>query len=240
MTNDLINRIDDLINLSRYKCVSTNFLNVEEVAYVKKYLENKKISYKIYGGYDGSDRNKFYFYSDESLLKYDISCLVSKYNSKFNDISHRDILGSIMALNISRDYVGDLFILEDKIVIYISDTLRDFIIQNLKSIKRCSTDFTYSEINYGNINNKEEIEIIISSNRLDNIVSSLSNISRNVASELISNGFVFVNHVEINKTSYKLKEDDVISIRGKGRFIFKKVVKITSKNKLIVSIIKFV
>lgn len=71
---------------------------------------------------------------------------------------------------------------------------------------------------------------IVSSLRLDVLVSSFANISRKKAQELIRAGLVKVNHVILEETSYLCNNNSAISIRGHGRFYFNEIVKTTKKD----------
>ena len=74
--------------------------------------------------------------------------------------------------------------------------------------------------------------IQVSSMRLDNIVSELENTSRNKSSQIIESQRVFVNYICETKVTKQIKEKDIITIRGKGRFIIDEIVGNTKKGKL--------
>ena len=63
------------------------------------------------------------------------------------------------------------------------------------------------------------INAVCAGSRLDAIVGAAANISRSQASSLITGGKVKLNHRETDKTAVTVKEGDLISIRGYGRFI---------------------
>ena len=85
-------------------------------------------------------------------------------------------------------------------------------------------------------NNIQEKIINIASNRLDSIVSSVYNISRAKANLLIDADKVFINSKLINTHSRELKSEDIVSVRGLGRFIYSDIEKISKKGKLVVKI----
>lgn len=78
----------------------------------------------------------------------------------------------------------------------------------------------------------EEQKIIVSSLRLDNIVSELSKTSRNKANDIILEQRVFVNSECITKSTKLIKENDKITIRGKGKFFIKQILEETKKQKI--------
>ena len=86
----------------------------------------------------------------------------------------------------------------------------------------------------------EEISIIVPSLRLDNIVSDLAKTSRSKAVQIINQERVFVNGQNETKLSKQLKLNDVITIRGKGRFIIKEFTGTTRSGRTVIKIDKYV
>ena len=86
----------------------------------------------------------------------------------------------------------------------------------------------------------EELSIIVPSLRLDNIVSDLAKTSRSKAAQIINQERVFVNGQNETKLSKQLKLNDVITIRGKGRFIIKEFTGTTRSGRTVIKIEKYV
>lgn len=86
----------------------------------------------------------------------------------------------------------------------------------------------------------EEISIIVPSLRLDNIVSDLAKTSRSKAAQIINQERVFINGQNETKLSKQLKLNDVITIRGKGRFIIKEFTGTTRSGRTVIKIDKYV
>ena len=108
------------------------------------------------------------------------------------------------------------------------------------------TRFRKSEITVENINDLSFIEtefetlnIIVSSIRLDNFVSELAKCSRTNASDIISEGRVFVNSINEFKDSKKINIGDLITIRGKGKFIFDGIEKETKSGRYLLNMRKY-
>jgi RNA-binding protein YlmH len=66
----------------------------------------------------------------------------------------------------------------------------------------------------------QEIVGTVSSVRLDSILSVAFHTSRSSLTGLIEGGKVFVGGKVILSNSYTLKENDVVSVRGLGKFIY--------------------
>ena len=125
-------------------------------------------------------------------------------------------------MGIKREKIGDIVVFDEGSNIIVLNEIIDFVKINISSLTR----FSKSYINIKRIDElyekevkTEELQIIISSLRLDNIVSELMKTSRTKAKEIVNSGRVFVNFENIIKDSKTLKEEDILTIRGKGRFI---------------------
>jgi len=86
----------------------------------------------------------------------------------------------------------------------------------------------------------QEIKGTVASVRLDSLLSLAFSTSRNRLTGLIEGGKVFVNGRLITSNGYKVKEEDIISVRGLGKFQYKGVITATKKNRLMVSIYKYI
>ena len=115
--------------------------------------------------------------------------------------------------------------------------------QNLGSLTR----FSSAEIEVKNIDDLQEIEAqkveiteIVASLRLDNIVASLARTSRSKATQMLEQERVFLNFKNETKSSKQVNVGDVITIRGKGRFVFKEISGNTRKGRFVIKIDKFI
>ena len=79
---------------------------------------------------------------------------------------------------------------------------------------------------------------MVSSLRIDNIISKLASCSRNQALDMIKNKLVLLNYEEEIKAHTILKKDDIISIRRVGKFKIGEEKGYTKKNNLILEIYK--
>lgn len=75
--------------------------------------------------------------------------------------------------------------------------------------------------------------------RVDNIVAELVSSSRNKAVEFIENERVLVNYDIISKNSKMINYGDIITIRGKGKFIIDALVRNTRGDRLVVGVRKY-
>lgn len=160
--------------------------------------------------------------------------------SKFSTLSHRDFLGAILSLGIERNKIGDLLVSENVCYLPIHEEIESFIMCNLERISKvkCNVEIVDNFEFLPEFSFKEEI-ILVSSLRLDGIVSKITNVSRAKAQGMIEQGQVLVNYVKIKDKSYELKDEDRITIRGFGKFILGNLIGNTKSGRLKIIIKKY-
>ena len=218
-----------------YTTYST-FLNLQEISILKSLKVDSK--YSLFGGYENADRCVAAFSNDE-IYSYPIVCIkIKPLQQKFSDkLTHRDFLGALMNLGIERGMLGDIKIINNEGYLFCLDKISQYIVDNLSSIKhtsvKCKIIDDIPEL-FNQIPDEEEY--IVSSLRIDTVVSAVFKMSRNSASQLINQEKIFINSKTVYKDSVQLKEGDVISVRGYGKFIYSQTVNETRKHKMVVAI----
>lgn len=218
-----------------YTTYST-FLNLQEISILKSLkLESK---FYLFGGYENADRCVASFSNDE-VYSYPIVCIkIEPLQQKFSDkLTHRDFLGALMNLGIEREMLGDIKILNNEGYLFCLDKISQYIVDNLSSIKHTSVKCKIID-DIPELFNQlpDEEEYIVSSLRIDTVVSAVFKMSRNSASQLINQEKIFINSKTVYKDSVQLKEGDVVSVRGYGKFIYSQTVNETRKHKMVVAI----
>ena len=155
-------------------------------------------------------------YFSPTLSDFEMALLEIRYPSRFEQLTHAKILGTIInQLGIDRKLFRDFIPL-------FQDGIQK-IARLPVSLEECPfTDKIISEINY------QEQEILISSFRLDALLSSALKLSRKQASQLIEKKSVQVNYHPIEKLDYLVAVGDLISVRKFGRL---KIVKENGQTK---------
>lgn len=85
----------------------------------------------------------------------------------------------------------------------------------------------------------EVLEFIVSSKRLDTIISHIIRTNRKEVTDKIKNKEILVNY-DYPKTSYILKENDIFSVRKYGKYKFIGIINNTKKDNLVVKILKYI
>ena len=196
----LVKRLTELSNRSFSRGVWTfsDFLDLNGQDALSRAV--KASPYHLDGGFFGAERAVACFGSEE-LCGYDapapIVCVcVRPASEKFADkLTHRDFLGSIMALGVKREVLGDILIRDNVGYVVCLDSIAPYIADSLTSVKhttvRCSVT---DDIPQDAAPKPETREINVASLRLDAAVArvglSVGNVHSPVMSAFVSTGFL--------------------------------------------------
>lgn len=211
-----------ILERSFYKSLeeSSFFLDPFEQDVLESIARTNNIEMVFVGGNENAERKVFI--ANPYYTPVDPSNYIRVLRFNHQNLSHPDVLGALMSLNIDREVIGDIIIDGNTCEFTVLKNDADFIRFNLRKIKREPIDIkikkdTNLQIPMGEY---EEYGGFISSLRLDNVVSELTNSSRTKAKDIIKNKLVKVNYEIIDDPSKIVPDDSMISIRHEGRFIF--------------------
>lgn len=235
-------RIKDLIFL----CEKTStpkffgFLTSAEAAIALNQLRPTD-KFKFFGGCDGAERTVLAVipdWCDDPV--YPIVAFTFTYR-KCDTLTHRDFLGALMALGIARETVGDILVEPGRAVVFAYKNVSDFICSQINKIGNVGVKITlgFSEP-LPQCGQKQEFVTTIASTRLDCVVSALCGISRKYADDIINEGFVSVNSIVREKTTYNVTRDDTLTVRKKGRFEIVACNEYSKKGRIILKYNKYV
>ena len=161
--------------------------------------------------------------------------LIGKYE-------HRNYLSAVMLQGLGRERIGDIIVHSDEAYIIVLKENAEYLknsLQDLTRFKKSQIDI----IEFENIKLKpqefEEFNIKVASNRIDAIVAEIAKTSRNKAEEYINNKKVSINYQEELKYTKSVRENDVIVIREKGKFIIENIGEKNQKGRLAIRIKKY-
>ena len=209
----------------------TYFINSKVFKEISNKL--KKNEYSIY--YPYRDCDKFILYT------YDIPKIRLLEIKSYFELSHSEILGSLFGLNISDEVFGDIVIFNNRYFVYVMDEIYDLIINDFKFVgnKNISIEEVPLDMLDNYSRNYQEMEFIVSSLRIDTIISRIIGVSRDKTRNYIKRKDVVVNYDIITNGNYMLKDGDVFSIRKFGKYKFMGIVKRTKKDNYIIKINKY-
>ncbi len=173
---------------------------------------------------------------------YPVSCITVKpLMKKFaENLTHRDYLGALMHLGIERSVLGDIILREEAAYIICTDKMVEYVAENLDKIRHTSVYCTVTkDMPPETMPVFLTQELIVSSCRCDSIVAKAWQMSRNQSLALFRAKKIFVNGRQYENNSGLLKEEDIVSVRGFGKFIYDGVVQETKKGRVRVKIRKY-
>ncbi len=202
------------------KVVFLNFLDETEASILEDICNKEKIPYYRYGGIENSDRNRYILSNYEvEDTDFKISIYKINYNKRYYNIEHKHVLGTLMSLGIKREVIGDIVIDEKKDIYFAcTNEISRFLTTELQFINKAKIELEKIDYNIINIINYEEKEVLVSSYRLDCVISGVYNISRNKSLEIIKDGLVYINHINNMNVSHMVNIGDEINVRHYGKF----------------------
>ena len=232
-------RISDICRRcqEKYVPIFTAFFTQEQQVIVKKTSDAyPEVLCVFFGGITGAERkiagffpSEIYAYSEQdAVMSPDLEemaelAYIKISGSGFVEFSHRHILGTLMAIGIKRETIGDIVISDDKSSVYVV-VIKSVVQYICAELDRVSKDkVKVSQVKKSDVPIKEQrfldISLTIASIRLDALVSGALSISRDKAKKLICSGKVQINHAECSICDREFSEGDIITVRGEGKYI---------------------
>ena len=194
----------------------------------------KKNEYNIYYPYRDSEKNIFYKNTLPEVILYEI-----KTKRK---LRHQDILGSIFSLGITSEVFGDILIIDNKYYVYVLSTFRNYFESNFLKVGNNKIELIELPIDTFKDYERsyEKIELIVSSNRIDTVISTLTHTGRKYIKDMKKNKEIILNYDFLKDISYKLKENDIFSIKRIGKYKYSKTIKTTKSGNIIIELLKYI
>lgn len=258
----LIARITDFVkrSLSGELAVS-GFLSDAEIYHARIILSEQRILKRcvFFGGYGEAERRLLLLlpsYTDDfegsAEEKLD-SFFAEEKNSSvaalqilgsgYRELSHRDYLGSVLALGVERDVIGDIVIIDDcKAVLFCSGKISEFIKASLERVSNDAVKVTYFDAADSLSARREykHISATVASARLDCVVGALTGLSREKAQDMIERELCQVNHITEQRCDRTVNAPCTLSLRGYGKFILRELEAKTKKGRIIMSADKYI
>ncbi|MBR1723486.1 MAG: DbpA RNA binding domain-containing protein [Ruminococcus sp.] len=196
----------------------------------------------LFGGYDGAERlmlGAFSEYDEPETSSFPIAALTFRFRRE-DKLTHRDILGALMGLDIARETVGDISVGESCAVVFLTETVAEQALMGISKIGRAGVKvergFDPAEIP------AREYQLIsgtVSSPRLDSVIALAVRCSRSHAAALVEGGKVILRGQEVTSCSVQVSEGDVFTVRGQGKFRLGTKGRMTKKDRTFIEIYKY-
>lgn len=231
-----------LIDLSRQAdnrqiVTFSGFLNLNEQNIYHSLQKELYSQSGLFGGYDHAERQMVAFIPDALCYEWDypICCIEVKplYPKFAEEFSHRDVLGAVMHLGIERNRIGDILCRDQTAYIFCDESIQPFIMDNLTQVRHTMIQLSLLE-EYRKLSIQpdfEEHSDMVASNRIDAIIAKAYHLSRSEAAADIAAEKVFINGKSVNCNT-ACENGAIVSVRGKGRFVFETDQTYSKKGKL--------
>jgi len=222
------------IALKNHEKRATNFLDPREQQIAEEVARSfPGAGFFFEGGYEEAERKILIVYPEylkDQPFKVPLEALRIKPLDPDEYPSHRDYLGSILGLGISREKVGDILVSRSGADVILKEEVTEFVGLNL--VRVGGTPVSVEEISLREILQPErrfkEIKSTVASLRLDAIASLAFGLSRSKIAPFIKGENMKLNFKAVKDPSTPVKEGDVISGARLGRA---KVVEIGGQSK---------
>lgn len=243
----LLAKVLDKAEQARHRNIPahTDFLTPQQRLLAEGLLRQAGVparGYAALGGYAGAERNILLFLPDwleaedaESPLR----CLRASFRL---ELSHRDLLGSLMGMGVAREKIGDILVGPEQADLVVLDSVADFLLQSWDAAGRAK--LSLSAIDPRELQVPEtacqEVRDTVSSLRLDAVISTGFHMARGKAAALVESGKVQVNWRECTKPDKLLAEGDTVSARGFGKFELAQAGGVTKKGRTSIVVKRYV
>ena len=234
-----LKRIRELADLSYQRDIVTlsDFLNLNEQNMVNSLRQQfPQIIVESSGGYANAERQMVAFHPDALAFtwEYPIDCLkIEPKSLKFSEeLTHRDYLGAVMNLGIERYLIGDILVDEKCAYIFCMSHIMDLLKEQLGQVRHTRVaveEVVWEETGY--IQKYKRKEGFVASMRLDVLVSQAYGLSRTSSDKLLKAQKVFHNGRLCISSGQKIRQGDIISVRGYGKFLVEDLGKTSKKGR---------
>lgn len=225
---------------TRQMLVYSDFLNLHE----QGVLQSAKLRapFVLFGGYPSAERKVACFGTENAdkaaenapfvLLK------IAPAAPKFAEtLTHRDFLGSILALGLRRERVGDILLFDNSGYVFCMENIAAFLTENLERVRHTTVRVTLADALPNALTAEPEPQsVVVASERLDAVLSAVFRLSRSEAQKHIGAERVFVDSCAVTRVDMVLKPNCIVSARGYGRFRYCGTQRETKKGKLRVTV----
>lgn len=235
-----------LFAMKRRQPAFTDFMDRAKCArFAERMRGIRELQVTLYGGMEDCERQRMGFSLEEIPLEaFPIKIIkIRRKSRKFGqaDLGHRDYLGSILGLGIDRGKVGDILVSEEEAVCFVTEEIAPYITAMLEQVSKTAVIAEEAEGAEAIPQRQTERKrLTVASLRLDAVAGEAFHLSRGKVQALIGAEKAQVNWNTVTNTSHQLKEGDMVSLRGFGRFRVREIGGKTKKDRTGLEIEKYI
>lgn len=235
--------IEDLLRAAGrgYRTRFTGFLDMRQAAVARRLAAHTEAGVLFYGGYPDAERvmmGAFSPWETPDETAFPIVAVTARFHAA-DPVGHRDILGALLGLGLSREAVGDLLVETGRAVLFLTPPAADLALGELQKagkwgirLERGAKELPERRF--------QALTVNVSSLRLDCVTAALTNLSREKAQQMVRGQQVCVDGAVVAESSAQVAPGNVLSLRSYGKFIFDKTLRTTKKDRLVLQCRKYV
>ncbi|MER2105490.1 MAG: RNA-binding protein [Solibacillus sp.] len=223
----------------RYAPRLTDFLDPRQRFIVEAIVgQTDELVLEASGMFSNAERERIVIapsYYVPEVADFQITIFTVNYPSKFVQLKHPDVLGALLSVGLERGKFGDIRVAENTVQFAVAHEVADYVRANLTSIGKVKVhveEFAANEVLIDQDEQWLEQSYTVASMRLDVVLATITNISRQKAQSLVTAGRVKVNWTVREAVAFELQEGDILSARGFGRFKVIETAGRTKKDKI--------
>ncbi len=202
-------------------------------------------SFMLSGGYEAAERKILAAgrEAESGPPEWPLSAVAIRPRSdKFAEaLTHRDYLGAILGLGMERSVIGDILIRDQRAWVICLTSVSELLISGLSQVRRTAVVAEMAPPDLPELQPQyAALRLNVASERLDAVTAAFAGISRGEAEKLFKAEKVFVNGRVTTDRSGRLKQGDILSVRGFGKAVYDGIEHETRKNRLWVCLRKYI
>lgn len=215
----------------------SGFLSLAEQEDLLRCPEAAGASYFLTGGYEDAERKILAAGNEEEAGPAEPPIRVISVEPRSRrfaeELTHRDYLGAILGLGIERSMTGDILIRDGQAWFFCLESVADLLTANLEQVRRTAVKATLAAPDIPELQPRYmTLKLNVASERLDAVTAAFAGVSRGQADALFAAEKVFVNGRVTTDKGARLKEGDILTVRGIGKAVYDGIEQETKKHRL--------
>ena len=233
--------------LNRSIPCATQFLSPAQRAALEPLLTaSGRPRHLFHGGYQGAERTVCVFLPDwlegpDWAAEDELAAIEAAFPPTGAELTHRDLLGGLMGIGLTREKVGDILMGAAAAQIVCLREAAPIILSQFDQAGRYRLKLREIPLS-GLSPAPAQVKVIhdtVSALRLDAVLASGFSLARSKAADAVAAGRVSVNHRECLKPDKPVAEGDVLTCRGLGKCVVKTVGGQSRKGRIIIEIERY-
>ena len=200
----------------------------------------------FHGGYEGAERTVCVFLPDwqeaeDWSAEDELAAIECAYPPTGADLTHRDLLGGLMGIGLTREKVGDILVGDTAAQIVCLKEAAPIILSQFDQAGRYR--LRLKEIPLSALSPAPaEVKLVhdtVAALRLDAVLAAGFSLARGKAADLVAAGRVSLNHRECLKPDKPVAQGDILTCRGLGKCVVKTVGGQSRKGRIIIEIERY-